>query len=358
MATTASTAAGERRAAPILEPGHGDSFTEHAFRMRWSPDAGWHGAELVRLDGISIHPATIGLHYAQVAYEGLKAHRQSDGSMAVFRPWDHARRFRRSTRRLHMPELPEDAFVDGIARLVSADEGSLSANPEHSLYLRPLMYGCDVSLMLRPSRDYDFLIMAFVAGGFFGDGVQTISAWVCREHSRAFPGGTGDVKVSPNYSPTLLAGQRAQAAGCQQVIWLDAVHRRWLEEMSGMNIFLVRGRGPGVEVVTPALSGTLLPGITRDSLLTLAARLGMQPREELISVDELRAGCVSGRVTEVFACGTAAVVTAVGRVCDGADGWTVGDGGPGPVTTALRRLLVNLHHGAAPDPDGWLHPVQ
>lgn len=358
MTSTAPIESVLRHTAPVLEPGHGDSFTDHAFRLRWSPEAGWRYPELIRLDEVSIHPATLGLHYAQVVYEGLKAYRQTDGSMAVFRPREHARRFQRSARRLHMPELPERMFLHAISRLVQADEAFLSGDPEHSLYLRPLMYGSDVSLMLRPSEHYDFLVMAFVAGGFFGNGVQTIAAWVCREHSRAFPGGTGDVKVAPNYAPTLPAGQRAKAAGCQQVIWLDATERRWLEEMSGMNIFVVRGAGTGAEVVTPALSGSLLPGITRASLLTLAARLGYRAAEERISVEQLRAECAGGRITEMFACGTAAVVTSVGRITDGEDTWPVGDGTPGPVTTALRRQLVDLHHGAAADPDGWLHPVR
>jgi branched-chain amino acid aminotransferase len=348
----------EARVRAAANPGHGETFTDHMFSMSWSPDDGWHQPELRMLENLSLHPATIGLHYGQVAFEGLKAHRQVDGSMAVFRPFDHARRFQRSVRRLFMPALPEHIFVDAIDQLVGADEGWLSDDPSHSLYLRPLMFGKDVSLMLRSSDEFQFLLMAFVAGGFFGDDVRSVSVWVSHEHSRAVLGGTGDVKIAGNYAPSLVAQWAAEQAGCQQVVWLDALEHRWVEEMSGMNLFLVRGKGADAEVVTPALTGTLLPGITRDTLLTLAARLGYTPRQERISLDQWRAECESGVITEAFACGTAAVVTPVRRVCDADGDWVIGDGTPGPVTMRMRRQLVDLHHGVTTDPDGWLHHVR
>jgi branched-chain amino acid aminotransferase len=335
-------------------PGHGDAFTDHMYAMSWTEDTGWQPGSLRRLAALSLHPATLGLHYGQVIFEGMKAFRQLDGSMAVFRPERNALRFQASARRLAMPELPVADFVAAIDSLVAADGHALSDDPEHSLYLRPLMYGSEANLMLRPSRTYEFLLMAFVAGGFFGDTVAPVSVYVSREHSRAMPGGTGNVKCAANYGPSFAAQRIAQEAGCQQVVWLDSVERRWVEEMGGMNMFFVRGD----EVMTPALTGTLLPGVTRDSLLALASRAGYRVTETRISVDEWRAGCASGEITEVFACGTAAVVTPVGRVVDETGTWQVADGEMGPVTRGLRRTLVDLQHGRTPDPDGWLHRIR
>ena len=241
--------------------------------------------------------------------------------------------------------------------MVGADESWLSDDPALSLYLRPLMFATESNLMLRPSREYRFLVIAFVAGGFFGDTVKPVSVWVSHDHTRATPGGTGDVKCAANYGPSFVAQLEAQRAGCQQVIWLDATERRWVEEMGGMNLFFVRGRGAGAAVVTPELTGTLLPGVTRDSLLTLARRLGLGVSEERVSLEQWRSEVRQGLITEVFACGTAAVVTPVGQVRDRDGDFRIGDGEPGAVTMALREALVDLQHGLAPDPDGWMRPV-
>lgn len=352
------TTVSERNQLAFTDPGHGDAFIDHVVSIDYTPEAGWGLPSLQRLNDPTIHPATIALHYGQVAYEGLKAHRRiDDGSMVVFRPRDNARRFQRSARRLAMPELPEELFLAAIDQLVRADSCRLSDNPAHSIYLRPLMYGTDISLMLRPSRGYRFLLMGFVAASFFGSDVQAITVLVNRDHPRSFPGGTGDVKVAGNYAPTFVAQQQAEAIGCQQVVWLDAMERRYLEEMSGMNFFLVRGAGRSAEIVTPALSGSLLPGVTRDTMLRLAERCGLRAGEERISVDDWRAQCQDGTITEAFACGTAAVVTPVGRVRDRDGDFTIGDGRPGPITRQLQAALIDLQHGVLPDPDGWLHSV-
>lgn len=338
-------------------PGHGDAFTRHMYSLCYTPEDGWHDGELLPLGELALHPATIGLHYAQVIFEGMKAFRQADGSVAVFRPLENARRFQRSAARLAMPTLPEGLYLEGVEQVVAADQGELSDHPDHSLYLRPLMFGTDVNLMLRPSDNYRFLVMAFVAGGFFGDTVEAVSVLVSREHSRAMPGGTGDVKCAANYGPSFVAQRAAQEAGCAQVVWLDSAEHRWVEEMGGMNLFFVRGTGPDATVHTIPLTGTLLPGVTRDSLLRLAHRLGHRAEEAPLSVDQWRADCRSSAISEVFACGTAAVVTPVGRVRDRDGDWTVGDGAMGPVTAKLRRALVDLQQGRADDVEGWLHPV-
>jgi branched-chain amino acid aminotransferase len=338
-------------------PAHGELFTDHMVTATWTVDEGWGEATLRPLEPLPMNPGMIGLHYGQVIFEGLKAHRQADGSMAIFRPQEHARRFQRSAQRLAMPELPVDRFMSAVEEVVRSDQQWLSDDPGLSLYLRPLMFASEASLALRTSREYTFLTMAFITGAFFGEGVDAVTVWVNREHPRAMPGGTGNVKCAANYGPAFLAQRKAEDRGCHQVVWLDAVERRWVEELGGMNLFFVRGQGPGATVVTPELTGTLLPGVTRKSLLMLAERLGYRAQEERISVEQWQAECASGTISEVFACGTAAVVTPVGEVRDGDETWTVGDGKPGPVAAALHDALVGLHHGLIPDPDGWMHPV-
>ncbi|MFL6124046.1 branched-chain amino acid aminotransferase [Actinophytocola sp.] len=334
-------------------PGHGDAFTTHMVTMSWTEDDGWHGLRLRPLANLAIHPATLGLHYGQVIFEGMKAYRRADGAMALFRPALNARRFQRSARRLAMPELPEEDYLRALESLVAADHHALSDDPTHSLYLRPLMYGSEANLMLRPSRTYEFLVLAFVAGGFFGDTLRPVSVYVSHEHSRAMPGGTGNVKCAANYGPSFTAQRTAAAAGCEQVVWLDSAEHRWVEEMGGMNIFFVRGD----TLVTPPLTGTVLPGVTRDSLLALGPRLGYRVSEERVSVDRWRAECAAGTITEAFACGTAAVVTPIGRVVDTGGDWRIADGAMGPVTARLRTALTDIQQGRAADPDGWVHLV-
>ena len=333
------------------------AFTGHMITMRWTADEGWSRPRLGTHESLAVSPAAASFHYGQTIIEGLKAHRQPDGSMAIFRPRDHARRFQRTARRLSMPPLPEDAFVDVLERLTAADQRSLPDDPGYSLYLRPFMFASEVNLVPRPAREYTLVAIAFVIGSYFGEDVESLSGWVCRDYPRAFPGGTGDAKYVGNYGPTLLAQERAKQAGCQQVIWLDGVERRWVEEMGSANLFFVRGSGPEAEVVTPGLTGNFLPGITRDSVLALSRRLGHRTREERISIEQWRAEAESGLLTETLACGTAAVVTSVGRVLDHDGDWTIGDGTPGPVTRAIREALVDYHHGRCADPYGWRHPV-
>jgi branched-chain amino acid aminotransferase len=331
---------------------HGSQFTATVIAAVWTEGTGWSALRRLPLADLPMHPGMIGLHYGQVIFEGLKAHRRTDGSIAAFRPIENAHRFQRSARRLAMPELPVDMFMHAVEELMAADGHWLPDDPNLSLYLRPLMYGSEANLMLRPSREYRFLLMAFVVGGFFGDPVSSITVWVSHDFSRAIPGGTGDVKCAANYAGAFLAQGQAEAFGCQQVVWLDPVERRWVEELSGMNLFFVRGK----EIITPPLSGSILPGVTRTSLLVLADRLGYPAREERVSLEQWRSECAQSVITETFACGTAAVITPVGAVRDPGGDWSIGGGTPGPVTVRLRRELVDLHHGIAPDPDGWMHP--
>ena len=351
-----------RRRVPALErerllanPGFGRLFTEHMVRIPWDADRGWHDAELTAYAPLSLDPGTSVLHYAQAVFEGLKAFRQSDGGVAAFRPDSHAARFRRSARRLALPELPEETFLEAIDLLLEADHEWVPSAAEHSLYLRPLMYASEVTLSVHPADQVTFLLIASPSGPYFPRGVKPVTVWLSEDFSRAAPGGTGAAKTGGNYAGGLLAQAQAAEHGCDQVVWLDSQEHRWVEEMGGMNLCFVFGRGPDARLMTPALTGTLLPGITRDSLLTLGRDLGYETEEGRISVDEWRVGCEDGSLSEVFACGTAAVITPVAAVKSVYASWTVGDGGPGEVSMRLREALVDIQRGAARDPHGWLH---
>jgi branched-chain amino acid aminotransferase len=349
--------AGER-ARLLTAPGFGRVFTDHMITARWAEDRGWHDGRLEPYAPISLDPATSVFHYAQEIFEGLKAYRQDAGPVAMFRPRENAARFRRSAVRLAMPELPEDAFVRALELLVIQDREWVPTAPDHSLYLRPFMIATHRGLgVSKPSSSYLFVVIASPAGPYFSGGVRPVSVWLAEEYSRAAPGGTGAAKAGGNYAGAFAGQQQALDHGCDQVVWLDAVEHRWIEEMGGMNMFFVRGSGSQARIMTPALTGTLLPGVTRDALLTLAPDLGIPAEESAISVADWREGCRSGEITEVFACGTAAVVTPVGVVKSATGDWTIGDGSPGPVASRLREALVGIQFGRQPDPHGWVHKI-
>jgi branched-chain amino acid aminotransferase len=349
----------EVRANLLSSPGFGQVFTDHMVSLRWSTDRGWHDGKVEPYGPLVLDPATAVLHYSQEIFEGLKAYRQDAGPIVAFRPYANAARFRRSATRMAMPQLPEEAFVQAIELLVSHDKEWVPANSEQSLYLRPFMIATTAALGVgKPAGSYLFLVIASPSGSVFaGSGVRAVSVWLAEGYTRAAPGGTGEAKTGGNYAASFLGQQQAIDNGCDQVVWLDAVEHRWVEEMGGMNLFFVYGSGTGVRLVTPPLTGSLLPGITRDSLLTLAPDLGIPVSEEAISVEQWRAGCESGEITEVFACGTAAVITPVGEVKAAMGSWMIGDGQPGPVAMRLREQLLGIQFGRLPDPHGWVHKI-
>jgi branched-chain amino acid aminotransferase len=349
-------ASGERRATMMANLGFGRVFSEHMVTIRWSAGRGWHGGELRPRAPLELDPAAMVFHYGQAIFEGLKVYRQADGSTAAFRPRENAARFQRSARRLAMPELPVDTFVHAIEVLVRQDIAWVPAGAGESLYLRPLMIATEVGLGVRPADEYLFLLLASPVGAYFPQGVEPVSVWLSEEYTRAAPGGTGAAKFAGNYAATLVTQAEAAANGCDQVVWLDAVERRWVEEMGGMNICFVYGSGGEARLMTPALTGTLLPGVTRDSLLTLAGRLGYGTEEGRISVEQWRDDTASGAMTEAFACGTAAIITPIGPVRSAGASWTMG-GEPGPVSMRLRRALLDIQHGETADTDGWMHRI-
>ncbi|MFI5754056.1 branched-chain amino acid aminotransferase [Streptomyces sp. NPDC051569] len=342
------------REAILASPGFGRHFTDHMVTIRWTEGRGWHDAQLVPYGPLSIDPANMTLHYAQEIFEGLKAYRRPDGTVAMFRPEANAERFQVSARRIAMPELPVETFLAACDALVQQDKAWV---PEHggesSLYLRPFMIAAEVGLGVRPANEYLFLVIASPAGAYFPGGVRPVSVWISEDYVRAVPGGVGFAKTGGNYAASLLAQAEAAAKGCDQVVYLDALEHRWVEELGGMNLYFVYGD----RIVTPELTGSLLAGITRDSLLKLAGDLGYSFEEGRISKEDWRRDTENGTLTEVFACGTAAVITPVGLVKTVAGDWSQSGGEPGEVTMKLRKALLDIQTGVAADTHGWMREL-
>jgi len=353
-----SPASTEQRAKILADPGFGRFHTDHMVRIRWNEQHGWHDAVLEPYGPLTFDPMTNFIHYGQSIFEGLKAYRHADGHIRTFRPLANASRFQKSARRLAMAELPPELFIGSLEALVSQDADWVPDDPEMSLYLRPFMYSTEVGLGVRPANAYEYVLMGSPAGAYFKGGVKPVTVWLCDDYVRAAAGGTGEAKCAGNYAASLRAQAEAAAHDCDQVVWLDAVEHRWVEEMGGMNLFFVRGTGDAARLFTPPLTGTLLPGVTRNSLLTLSEDLGIPASEEAISADQWREGNESGDISEVFACGTAAVITPVGHVKSRAFGsWTVSDGEPGPVAMRLRSALLDIQTGRVPDRHAWMHTL-
>jgi branched-chain amino acid aminotransferase len=342
------------RAARLADPGFGRTFTDHMVTIRYREGVGWHEATVTARAPLSLDPATAVLHYAQEIFEGLKAYRLADGTMALFRPDANARRFQASARRLAMPELPEDLFIESCRQIVAIDRDWFPALDGGSLYLRPFMIATEAFLGVRPSHDYLYIVIAAASGNYFKSGAPAVSLWVSEDYSRAAPGGTGFAKCGGNYAASLVPVGQGMAMGHDQVVFLDAVERKWIEELGGMNIFFVFDDG---SLVTPPISDTILEGVTRSSLIALAREQGLTVREERYSLDQWRDDAHSGRLTESFACGTAAVVTPIGTVTGKDGSFTIGSAGPGQVTQMLKGRLVDIQRGHAPDPDGWVQRI-
>src|SRR5450755_1300097 len=342
----------------LAAPAFGVRFTDHMVTLRWTQDEGWHDGRLEPYGPFTLDPATAVFHYAQEFFEGLKAYRQENGSVVMFRPQANAARFNSSAHRMAMPELPGETFLRALELLVTQDREWVPLELEKSLYLRPFAIATQPGLGVNhPSSSYLFSVIASPAGAYFSGGVKPVAVWLCDDYTRAAPGGTGEVKCGGNYAAAFLAQREAVENGCDQVVWLDSAEHRWVEEMGGMNLFFVYGTGADARIMTPSTTGSLLHGITRDSLLKLGPDLGIPAFEDRISVEQWQADCASGEITEVFACGTAAVITPVGAVRGAGREWVIGDGSPGPVATRLREELVGIQRGSRPDPYGWIHQL-
>jgi branched-chain amino acid aminotransferase len=347
----------DQREAVLANPGFGKAFTDHMVLATWTTGRGWHNAKVTAYGPLSLYPAAAVLHYAQEIFEGMKAYRHPDGSVWTFRPEANAARFARSARRLALPELSETDFIESLKALVTTDEKWVPAGDaeEASLYLRPFMFASEAFLGVRPAAEVTYCVIASPAGPYFAGGLKPVSIWLSTNYTRAAPGGTGEAKCGGNYAASLTAQVQANANGCDQVVFLDAVERKWVEELGGMNIFFVQRDGT---IATPELTGTILEGVTRSSILELAQDLGHKVDERRVSIDDWRDGVARGEITEVFACGTAAVVTPVGRLAWQGGEVVIGDhdanGGVGSVTASIRQSLLDVQYGRAADLRGWL----
>ena len=339
------------RAAIFADPGFGKHFTEHMVAIDWDKDAGWHDAQVRPYGPLSLDPAASVLHYGQEIFEGIKAYRHADGSTWTFRPEANGERLQRSARRLALPELPVDEFVQSLRQLVAVDADWVPGEPETSLYFRPFMIATEAFLGVRAAHKASYHVIASPVGAYFAKGVAPISIWLSEDYARAAKGGTGAAKCGGNYAASLLPQQEAYAQGCSQVLFLDPVEGRYLEELGGMNVFLVFDDG---RIVTPELSGSILEGITRSSILQLARDRGLVVEERKVTIDEWKQGVASGRIREVFACGTAAVIAPIGELKG--KGFSVGDinAPTGEVTLSIRNELTGIQYGRVPDRHGWL----
>ncbi|MEZ5679801.1 MAG: branched-chain amino acid aminotransferase [Erythrobacter sp.] len=334
----------------LANPGFGTHFTDHMVSIEWTEEAGWHDAVVGPRQPISLDPAAAVLHYAQEIFEGLKAYRHDDGTIALFRPEENARRLNTSADRLAMPHLPEEIFIESIRQLIAVDRAWVPGAGGASLYLRPFMIATEAFLGVRPAKQYKFILIASPAGNYFKSGAPAVSIWISN-YTRAAPGGTGAAKCGGNYAASLVPTREAFSRGHDQVLFLDAVERKWVEELGGMNLFFVFDDG---RVITPPLTGTILPGITRASLIQLLREEGLEVSEQPYSIDQWRADADCGHLLETMACGTAAVVTPVGKVAGDDGEFTIGSGGPGQLTSKIRERLVGIQRGTVADTHDWV----
>lgn len=333
------------------ELGFGKFFTDHMVAIQWSKENGWHDAQVHAYGPLALDPSASVLHYGQEIFEGIKAYRHTDGSIWTFRPEANGARLQRSAARLALPQLPVAEFTESLRQLVAVDHAWVPSAAESSLYFRPFIIATEAFLGVRAAQAAGYYVIASPAGAYFAKGVAPVSIWLSEDYARAAKGGTGAAKCGGNYAASLLPQQEAYAQGCSQVLFLDPVEGKYLEELGGMNVFLVYKDG---RIVTPALSGSILEGITRESILQLARDRGHVVEERKVSIDEWKQGVASGDITEIFACGTAAVVTPIGELKG--KGFSVGDinAPAGEVTMALRKELTDIQYGRAPDRHGWL----
>ncbi len=340
----------QERADILGDPGFGRHFTDHMVDISWSVDDGWHQPRVRPYGPISLAPAAAVLHYGQEIFEGMKAYRHDDGSIWTFRPDANAARMQRSARRLALPELPADHFLDSLRQLIAVDADWVPSAPETSLYLRPFMFAEEAFLGVRPAQKVAYYVIGSPAGAYFHGGVAPVSIWLSTTYARAGRGGTGAAKTGGNYASSLIAQAEAAEQGCDQVMFLDSAEGTYLEELGGMNIVLVYQDGT---LVTPQ-SDSILEGVTRDSILQLAHDRGHTVEQRRVTIDEWREGAASGRLVEMFACGTAAVVTPIAQL-KAAD-FTIGsaDAAAGELTMSLRRELTDIQYGRAEDRHGWL----
>lgn len=333
--------------------GFGFYFADHMFNMDYTPEKGWHAPRIEPHGAIKMDPASMVLHYGQAVFEGLKAYRTDSGNIQLFRPRDNFRRMNHSCRILCIPEFDEEFVLEALKELINIEKDWVPHTPQTSLYIRPAIIAVDPFLGLRSSHTYRFYIILSPVGAYYAEGFNPIKIMACRDHVRAVPGGTGEAKTPGNYAASLLAGQQAKDKGYSQVLWLDGIEHKYIEEVGAMNIFFVIDN----ELVTPALDGSVLSGITRDSMLQLAEMWNIKTSERKISIEKVLEANESGGLQEVFGSGTAAVISPVGKIKYGDQEITINDMQVGPLTDRLFRAITGIQYGKAQDPRGWIEPV-
>ncbi len=340
------------REAIIANPTFGTHFTDHQVVVVWEKDKGWHSAQVIPYGPIMMDPSAAVLHYGQEIFEGIKAYRHEDGSIWTFRPEANARRLQRSAYRMALPELPVDVFVDSLRELIAVD-GAWVPSPEgeKTLYFRPFEIAAENFLGVRAAQRAEYRVIASPVGPYFTGGIKPVSIWIALDSARAGKHGTGEAKTGGNYAASLLAQQKGYENGCSQVLFLDAETATHIEELGGMNLFFVYKDG---HIATPALDGTILHGITRDSIITLLEDRGISVEQRKVSLAEVRQGVASGEIVEVFACGTAAVVTPVGILKSEHEEIVIGGNEPGELTVSSRQELSGIQYGRVPDRHNWL----
>ncbi|MBR5524977.1 MAG: branched-chain amino acid aminotransferase [Clostridia bacterium] len=337
----------EKPAADTL--GFGKYFTDHMFMMDWTEGQGWHDARIVPFAPIAIHPASTVLHYGSEIFEGLKAYRRADGQVQLFRPIENIRRMNNSALRMCLPEIPEDMALEALTEFVKLEQEWTPSAPGTSLYLRPFMFGNDESLGVHAVHNATYVIIASPVGSYYKEGINPVKIMIETEDVRAVRGGTGEAKCGGNYAASNRAGKRAEEKGYSQVLWLDGVHRKYIEEVGAMNVmFKISG-----EIVTPALSGSILPGITRKSIIEVLKGKGYTVSERLLSIDELKEAMAGGTLEEAWGCGTAAVVSPIGELSYEGVQYPVNGGAIGEVTQMLYDTLTGIQWGKIDDPYGW-----
>ncbi len=333
--------------------GFGTIFTDHMFNMDYAPEKGWHNPRIEPYSPIIMDPATMVLHYGQGVFEGLKAYKTASGNIQLFRPEDNIKRLNRSARRLCIPEVDEAFLLDALKQLIGVEKDWVPGAPETSLYIRPTIIATDPFLGVRASHTYRLFIILSPVGAYYPEGFNPVKIWVTKDYVRAVRGGVGEAKTLGNYAASLLAGDEAHKEGYTQVLWLDGVEKKYLEEVGSMNIFFVIDG----ELITPSLNGSILPGITRNSVIQLAKLWDMKISERLISIDELVQAHAGGKLDEIFGSGTAAVISPVGEIKSGDQIFTVGGGEVGPMAKKFYSAITDIQYGRAEDPMGWVEPV-
>ncbi len=329
--------------------GFGKIFTDHMFLMDYEEGKGWHNARIEPYHNFEMDPATTVLHYGQAIFEGTKCYRRADGGLQLFRPQDNLARMTRSAKRMGMPALDEETALEGLKQLVLIDQDWVPHQDGTSLYIRPTMISTDVMLGVHAARHYLFYIILDPVGSYYKDGLKPVGIYVEDEYVRAVRGGTGFTKCAGNYAASILAGAIAEEKGFSQVLWLDGVEQKYVEEVGSMNMMFAYGN----KIVTPALNGSILPGITRQSVLTLARQLGYETEEGRLAIADIFADAKSGKLTEAFGTGTAAVISPVGSLCWKDENLVIGDGSIGPVAQKLYDTLTGIQYGRIPDENNW-----